>query len=296
MPKKARFGQAAACGEKRINHLEVKTMNELIPVVEYQGKQGVNARDLHDRLEVRRDFTTWIKDRIEKYGFVEDVDYHLTKSGEMVIRAQGGGHARDIYFLYLQMAKEIAIVENNEKGREIRRYLIRMEEAWNTPEAVMARARQMGAIPQSAPEKFWSYYPFFNGSNFAERTEFIKWLYAQGIMTKEEVRLEVLSHINPAAAEERVIRAEEVHTTRRKKKLNPVITDFAEKFLDITGLEDDFIPVQDVYDKFREAAGNEISRNIFVRKLQDLDSRIVYKQKKIGGLPELAFFGIKFKG
>jgi phage anti-repressor protein len=265
-------------------------MNELVPVLEYQGRQMVNARDLHQRLEVGKDFSTWIKDRIEKYGFLEGEDFspNLGKST--------GGRPGIDYLLTLNMAKEIAMVENNEKGREIRRYLIRMEEAWNTPEAVMVRTRQMGVIPQPVPEKSWSYYPFFNGSTFVERTEFIKWLYAQGMMTKDKVRLEILGHINPtAAAEERDIRADEVHTTRRKKKLNPVITDFAEKFLDITRLEGDFIPVQDVYDKFIEAAGNQISRNIFVRKLQDLDSCIVYKQKKINGLPELAFFGIKFK-
>jgi phage anti-repressor protein len=278
-------------------------MNELVKVTEYDGRQMVNARDLHERLEVGRDFSHWIKDRIEKYGFEEGLDYqtcspNLASRFSMTGKNLGGaGMNRTDYLLYLNTAKEIAIVENNEKGREIRRYLIRMEEAWNTPEAVMARARQMGVIPQPAPENPWSYYPFFNGSTFAERTRFIKRLYAQGIMTKDEVRLEVLGHIKPAAvAEERVIKAEEARTTRRKKKPNPVIADFAERFLDITGLEGDFIPVRDVYDKFREAAGNQISRNIFVRKLQDIDSRIVYKQKKVSGLPELAFFGIKFKG
>jgi anti-repressor protein len=117
-------------------------MNELA-VIENEGKQAINARDLHAELGVKRDFSTWIRDRIEKYDFVEGVDYQLTKSGEVVERAQGGGTARDVYFLTLATAKEIAVVENNEAGKEIRRYLIKVEEAWNTPETIMARALQM---------------------------------------------------------------------------------------------------------------------------------------------------------
>jgi anti-repressor protein len=50
-------------------------MNELIKVVEQNGEQTVNARDLHEALAVKRDFSTWIKDRIEKYGFVEGEDF-----------------------------------------------------------------------------------------------------------------------------------------------------------------------------------------------------------------------------
>jgi phage anti-repressor protein len=54
-------------------------MNDLITVTEHEGKPAINARDLHQRLEVGRDFPTWIKDRIEKYEFVEDEDYWRTK-------------------------------------------------------------------------------------------------------------------------------------------------------------------------------------------------------------------------
>ncbi|MDR2052471.1 MAG: antA/AntB antirepressor family protein [Treponema sp.] len=50
-------------------------MNELIFIVDHNGKPMVNARDLHERLEVGRDFSNWIKDRIEKYGFLEGEDF-----------------------------------------------------------------------------------------------------------------------------------------------------------------------------------------------------------------------------
>jgi phage anti-repressor protein len=102
-------------------------MNDLIKVTVDDGEQAVNARDLHEALGVGRDFSTWIKGRIAEYGFVEGEDYHLPESGEVVNRPQGGGTPRDLYLLSVDMAKELAIVENNETGRKIRRYLIKIE-------------------------------------------------------------------------------------------------------------------------------------------------------------------------
>jgi hypothetical protein len=64
--------------------LEVKKMNELIKVTEHGGRPGVNARDLHGRLGVGRDFSNWIKDRIEKYGLVGGVDYEKSQSPNLV--------------------------------------------------------------------------------------------------------------------------------------------------------------------------------------------------------------------
>jgi phage anti-repressor protein len=118
-------------------------MDELVKVVEDDGKQAVSARDLHTALEVKRNFSGWIKNRIEKYRFVEGEDYRLVKFGDVVNRPQGGGKIGDAYFLTLDTAKEIAIVESNEKGREIRQYLIKVEEAWNRPEMIVHRAAQV---------------------------------------------------------------------------------------------------------------------------------------------------------
>jgi anti-repressor protein len=99
--------------------------NELIPI--YKTKQGeciVNARELHGFLKVGKDFSSWIKDRIYKYGFTEGADYtSFTKIGEREI-----GATRLIeYLLTIDTAKEIAMVENNEQGRIIRRYFIEIE-------------------------------------------------------------------------------------------------------------------------------------------------------------------------
>ncbi|EMB43563.1 antA/AntB antirepressor family protein [Treponema denticola] len=108
-------------------------MNELIKITEKGGDQLINARDLHEYLQVGRDFSNWIKDRIEKYRFVEGEDFF--KHNEQVQKSfspnlaknRGRGRPEIDYFLTMDMAKELAIVENNEAGREIRRYLIKVE-------------------------------------------------------------------------------------------------------------------------------------------------------------------------
>ncbi|MHB1493829.1 MAG: antA/AntB antirepressor family protein [Acidithiobacillus sp.] len=122
----------------------------LIPVTEgtIQGRaqQLCNARDLHEFLEVRRDFTTWIKQRIAKYGFVENQDFVCVEglalspnlanqssvedvcSPDLGSKGRGrGGHNATEYHLTLDMAKELSMVENNERGRQARRYFIECE-------------------------------------------------------------------------------------------------------------------------------------------------------------------------
>lgn len=89
----------------------------------------VNARKLHEFLEVGKDFSTWIKDRIEKYDFVQDQDYVIAeelsspKSGSAMSRPQ-----RTLsYHITLDMAKELSMVERNEKGKQARQYFIECE-------------------------------------------------------------------------------------------------------------------------------------------------------------------------
>ena len=92
----------------------------------------VNARDLHAFLEVGRDFSSWIKNRIEVYGFAENVDY---VTAENLVRQNGGikkhgGDRRSVeYLISIDMAKELAMVERTEKGRQVRRYFIECEKA-----------------------------------------------------------------------------------------------------------------------------------------------------------------------
>lgn len=112
----------------------------LIPVfsgtIQNQPTQLCNARDLHVFLEIRRDFTTWIKGRIDEYGFIDDEDFAIAeslsspKSGSSKARSQ---RLTD-YHLTLDTAKELAMVENNDRGRQVRRYFIQIEkDARNQP-------------------------------------------------------------------------------------------------------------------------------------------------------------------
>jgi len=83
--------------------------------------ETVNARDLHDFLEVGKRFTTWMQDRIQQYGFVEGQDF-LPVLGE-----SSGGRPSTEYHLSLDMAKELSMVERNEKGKQARQYFIECE-------------------------------------------------------------------------------------------------------------------------------------------------------------------------
>lgn len=97
---------------------------ELIKI--YKGSL-VDARELHQFLESKRKFANWIKQRIERYGFVENEDYFLRN--KFVTQKGRGGHNAQEYALTLNMAKELAMVENSEKGKQARKYFIKAEEA-----------------------------------------------------------------------------------------------------------------------------------------------------------------------
>lgn len=99
--------------------------NGLIPIFEVQNSKLVNGRDLHVFLEVGTKFTDWIKERIEKYGFVENEDFITTSEKREV--ANGGYKMIVEYLLKLDTAKEISMVQNNEKGSEARKYFIFVE-------------------------------------------------------------------------------------------------------------------------------------------------------------------------
>lgn len=89
----------------------------------------VSARELHEFLGVKSRYNDWIRNRINKYGFLENQDFVcLTKS--LVTLTNDGRQGNSVvteHFLTLGMAKELAMVENNDKGREARQYFIQCE-------------------------------------------------------------------------------------------------------------------------------------------------------------------------
>jgi phage anti-repressor protein len=91
--------------------------------------ETVSARELHRFLEVGKDFSTWIKERIQQYGFVEGVDYVVaqTLSSPNPVSSKSRRQRVIEYHLSLDMAKELAMVERNEKGKQARQYFIECE-------------------------------------------------------------------------------------------------------------------------------------------------------------------------
>ena len=100
----------------------------LIPVTEDAGKRAVNARDLHIFLESKQQFADWIKNRIRQYGFIENQDYQVFHN---LMNNPNGGRPTTEFALSIDMAKELSMVEGNEKGKEARRYFIACEKRLN---------------------------------------------------------------------------------------------------------------------------------------------------------------------
>lgn len=109
-------------------------MTELIKVQERDGEQLVSGRELHQFLESSERFSKWWE-RMVGYGFEENKDYTLYQK----VHPQNKQEIID-YLMKISMAKEISMLQRNEKGKEARNYFIKCEEAWNSDEIVMARA------------------------------------------------------------------------------------------------------------------------------------------------------------
>ncbi len=111
-----------------------QNFGEIIPVISgvIGGRETniVSARALHKVLGVGRDFTNWIKGRIEEYGFKKGVDFELVEylTSPNSASAKSRQQLAHDYLLTLNMAKELAMVERTEQGRAVRQYFIRCEE------------------------------------------------------------------------------------------------------------------------------------------------------------------------
>ena len=102
----------------------METCIELIKITEHNGKRAVSARELHSFLESKREFATWIKDRITKYGFVENQDF---VSFDEIVKREKGATVLTEYALTLECAKEISMLEGNAKGKQARQYFIEQD-------------------------------------------------------------------------------------------------------------------------------------------------------------------------
>ena len=108
---------------QKLQSTNATSVQELIPISEQNGKRAVSARDLHIFLESKRDFSNWMKDRIKKYGLIENHDFvRFNKNVESL-----GGRSIE-YALTIDCAKELAMVEGNAKGKLARQYFIECEQ------------------------------------------------------------------------------------------------------------------------------------------------------------------------
>lgn len=114
--------------------------NVVIPLTDHDGTQAVMGRDLHKFLEVGTAYSRWIERLIEKYGFVAGQDF-MPKMAEST-----GGRPSEDHVLTMDMAKELSMVQNNERGRQARQYFIECERRAKQPTINGAELTRMELI------------------------------------------------------------------------------------------------------------------------------------------------------
>lgn len=113
-------------------------MNELIKITTNENEeQLVSGRELYQFLEVSERYSSWFE-RMLKYGFVETVDFLGCKVFNTLAKQELQDHQMKI-----SMAKEISMIQRNEKGKMARQYFLEVEKAWNNPEMILERGRKI---------------------------------------------------------------------------------------------------------------------------------------------------------
>lgn len=115
-------------------------MKDLIQIhYDNADRPTVSGRELHEALEVKTAYKDWFP-RMCEYGFSEGKDYCSFLSD----RSDGkAGKPRTDHQLTIPMAKELCMLQRTDKGKQMRQYFIAVEEQWNSPDAIMARALQL---------------------------------------------------------------------------------------------------------------------------------------------------------
>lgn len=112
-------------------------MNQLIKIeITDQGGQAVNTRLLHTELGIKKDYSDWFKQQVDRLGLIEKSDFTPWEG-----KSTGGRPGTD-YIVPLDIGKHICMMSGGEKAHKLRSYFIEVERAWNSPEQVMARALQ----------------------------------------------------------------------------------------------------------------------------------------------------------
>ncbi len=119
-----------------------KKLNELIRINSMKNEITVSGRELHEYLELKTEYAKWFS-RMTAYGFVKNVDYRIIVKNDE--KTKKGRPAVD-HEIKLNMAKEISMIQCNEKGKKARQYFLKIERYWNSPEIIMKRALELAVI------------------------------------------------------------------------------------------------------------------------------------------------------
>lgn len=136
-----------------MNQLKI-IADDMLPVYENgSGEKLVNARELHENLFISTRFNDWITRHINNYGFLENEDFYSFLS-------KTSGRPRTEYLLTMDTAKEIAMVQNNEQGRAVRRYFIRVEKEYrkklqpqSIEDLIILQARSVKELKQKVDQQ-----------------------------------------------------------------------------------------------------------------------------------------------
>ena len=115
-------------------------MNDLIKINYDNDRPTVSARELHEFLEVETPYHKWFP-RMCEYGFRENEDFAVMDI--FVHNPAGGPQKQKDAEITIDMAKELCMLQRNERGKLARQYFLQLERDWNSPEKVMARALQI---------------------------------------------------------------------------------------------------------------------------------------------------------
>lgn len=110
-------------------------MNELIKVTVKNDQQLVSARELHEGLKLKKQFTDWVKQNFKE--FVENEDFVFTPGS--VNMPNGGKKPIQDYALTIDMAKQLSMMSHTDQGKKYRKYFIGLERKWNDPQEIVKR-------------------------------------------------------------------------------------------------------------------------------------------------------------
>ena len=112
-------------------------MKDLIQIhYDNADRPTVSGRELYEALKIETPYKKWF-DRMTEYGFSENSDFWT------ILSESTGGRPSTDHQLTIPMAKELCMLQRTDKGKQMRQYFIAVEEQWNSPDAIMARALQL---------------------------------------------------------------------------------------------------------------------------------------------------------